>query len=192
MPEKLNAKQKEIIEGVPITGRKVEDYCFYLQVEEDYFDKKGQIILDIGSGYNQDLARNVEYMGLGAEIISIDPSLTLNTERQDFRRKEAGKFHPLTIAAYAKQLPFADNSVDKCLALFSVPMYSVNTEYAIAEIKEMIRLVKKGGEIRIFPFKSGSYRDRINYEELKKIVTNIPNCRAEFGDFEQLLVLKRN
>lgn len=76
-----------------------------------------------------------------------------------------------TIATYANQLPFEDNSVDIILSCWLVLSW-IRDDALLAEIfREFSRILKPGGSIRLFPTDSVSQL-RANYPKLWEVITD--------------------
>lgn len=184
---------------IPITGRELSEYEKIFGLTPDFF-KKGDIVLDNGSGYSQNLARNLDK--LGVTTFSVDPSLIYFDKKKESRfslEKRAdknGQYHPLTVAALARNLPFKDSSFDKVLALYSVPMYSESREIFLQELSEMLRVTASGGEILISPI--NIFFDKYHKGDISFIETflkNQPEVEFKFKDNcfpgEKVLVIKK-
>jgi ubiquinone/menaquinone biosynthesis C-methylase UbiE len=161
------------LRGIPLTIRDVDGYCECLNVDRGYFNKAGEIILDLGSGLFQDLARSANRNGLKSEIISVDPTLSAQSNNIHFARTEkyVNKLdnHPKTVSAYSELLPFRENTFDKIIALFSIPFYSQSTKHFIQSLQEMIRSVKIGGEIKISPYPVIG-NPKVDYEKVNEFL----------------------
>lgn len=159
-----------------------DDYSNLLKIDENDL-KKWPVIVDLGSSEGQALSRDVKKLGLENKVISLDPTL-------GFSKGERGKIATVrrqnarsdTIAAFAEELPLKSESVDAVFALFSVPYYSMNERDDLLSISEMIRVLKPGGEIRIFPYNYSNHpyvlehlrvqpKDEIKYEFIEKPVS---------------------
>lgn len=152
-------KEKFDIKKTYMSDRSVFDYVNKLEVTEKELDDPDALIIDLGSGTMQNLAKDVRELGLKSKIISIDPRLGLDmkedlelplSSRNDrrFGRKNP---EPLTIAALGQELPIKNESVHNIFALYSVPYYLENQGEIEDNLSEMIRVLKPGGAIRIFP-----------------------------------------
>ena len=132
-----------------LSERHWDDYASKLDlVEKDL--QKWHVILDLGSGCFQEFADDIEKLGFkDVKVLSIDPTLGIKSPSGAMRRTIA---RPNTAIAFAEELPLLDDSVDVIFALFSIPFYSMNDRDELLAAKEMIRVLKPGGEIRIFPY----------------------------------------
>jgi SAM-dependent methyltransferase len=125
---------------------------------------QGLSILDLGSGARQNFARDCQQAQLRSTIFSLDPRLAMSDVEDvndrlfrgmrgtdELERLYGRRFpQPLTLGGQATQLPFADNTLQRVYAHYSVPMYLRKDDIAssIAEIK---RVLEPGGIARIFP-----------------------------------------
>ncbi len=140
-------------------ARDVIDYKNSLNFSfPELVDKK---ILDIGSGaggFKQGLLK----MGYKArEIVSLDRFYAAEPQNQR-----------LDVQALAEFLPLKDESFDIAVANCSVPVMAASDgalDLIPMIFKEMVRVVKKGGEIRLFP--AGGFRTAFDDETNKKRAT---------------------
>lgn len=120
--------------------------------EEDLRNKK---ILEVGSGQAY-VAEEAKEKGI--DILSFDFVYGTAKGRRIFQEYShtQHKYIPIkdpnSVGGVAESLPFADEVFDFVLAYSSVPKFSNSIEVAEAAIDEMIRVLKPGGELRIFPF----------------------------------------
>ncbi len=116
-------------------------------------------ILDVGSGSWQQLAYESKIAKLPAQITSVDPRFGLPITRDladsglNVTQRLIGRLYPErgTISATADKLPFADNTFDKTLAMFSTSRYRTGMREIFADMSEMHRVTRPGGEVRIYP-----------------------------------------
>ncbi len=137
------------------------------------------MFLDLGSGKTQNLARDVEAKGLHARVISLDPSLSLHSQRRLESRKINNRYHPFVVAALSTGLPFADKSFDKIFCLYSVPFYSETVSEFLESLFEMIRVLKLGGEIMIYPLESVATGGSI-MSELKPFLEGMKGLNIDY------------
>jgi ubiquinone/menaquinone biosynthesis C-methylase UbiE len=111
--------------------------------EEDLRDKK---ILDVGAGTGG-FAKAVIEKGLSKDIVSIDR----------LPQTVRGPDESPVIIASAQEMPFADNSFDYVVSVDAMPHTAFLGQQNFGEaarasvadaIRECVRVVKKGGEIR--------------------------------------------
>lgn len=159
---------------------------------------KNALILDIGSGYNQELARWLNERRPDIRTFSIDPTLYFrNPEkytkagiRYDIQKpgenirsatledieERIKNVTPLSLVAIAPDLPFRDNSFDAIFDNHSAFMYLTTPENKIEYIKQLLRVTKVDGVIYIYPLDS--------YDSLEP--DSIPKSKKEFEE-----ILKR-
>lgn len=108
-------------------------------IPED-FDKK---ILDVGAGAAQ-FAKWAKERGMAKEIYSLEPKRERITEQEK------------SVAARAEAMPFADKSFDLVISNSAVPNVYIGQgdaetvkEKTVNSLREMLRVVKLGGEIRL-------------------------------------------
>lgn len=152
------------VEKAFLTARDMAAYCRLLNITESFFNSENEpyLILDLGSGTEQNLAKEVRLKKINAQIVSLDPKLALD-EDQDlkvlFKNEENIRINarknpePFTIAGVSTNIPIEDGAFDKIVALYSVPYYLDKNEHEKIEstLKEIIRVLKIGGIAKIFP-----------------------------------------
>ncbi len=189
MPKPENKSLVKSLREIPISPRGLNYYLPHFKIEETYFDNPNEVIIDMGSGLKQNLAREVESRGLRAKVISVDPSLLDGEHLEDNERKVSGSFHANTVAAFAERLPFSSNSIDKILVHSSIPYYSISEEIFLVELKEMIRVLKPGGEIKIYPYPAFSNAQKFNYSAINEKM--MKNMEIETVLDRYLLIIKK-
>ena len=117
-------------------------------------DLRGKKILDIGSGHDN---FGQEARKLGLDVVSIDPDYHIPEAKWRLRTHYGGSgFHvsegTTAFAAVAENLPFNKGCFDLIIAIRSLPEYSVTSKSPLRAIEEMHRVVKRNGQLRIFPF----------------------------------------
>ncbi|MBS1954639.1 MAG: methyltransferase domain-containing protein [Cyanobacteria bacterium SZAS-4] len=138
------------------TGRGIGLYQDMLSMKPSDFSGK---ILDVGSGSWQQLAYDARRAGMNVSVTSVDPRFGLPLVRdladagQNVTQRLIGRLYPEqgTIAATADKLPFADNTFDKTVAMFSTSRYRTGMKQIFDDLSEMHRVTKPGGEVRIYP-----------------------------------------
>jgi len=143
--------------------------------EEDFLQWLGEDqVLDLGSGYGT-LAKNVAKKKGRAQVVSLNPSL----DNPDFlkesrlRTKELANegdadtinfldqaHESLAVPGRWDQLPFEDASFSKILSSYAFPMYCKTQEELFAAVKELNRVLRPGGEIRINAPQASSISDK--------------------------------
>lgn len=161
---KVFSDQMREVKDALMTERNLDDYMQYLDVTVGEINRWGKIV-EIGSGTEQDFAKEIREKGYCSKVISIDPRLALSesTDLSGMFPKEAearlrGRKNPEpnTIAALAQNLPIASGSIDAILASRSVPLYISSQKDMDSVLSEMYRVIKDGGEIRIYPVAEGT------------------------------------
>ena len=144
---------EEEIKPSAISGRSFKEYCKLLGYEaetgNDFIDKR---ILDVGIG-NSTFARYVNANFETAEVIGMD-------ERQIKQMASGfGEVHEpkelefpqaQLVKGDVRSLPFADESFDEVISS-NLKQYVLSKEALVKITKEMIRVCRKGGKIRITP-----------------------------------------
>ena len=92
---------------VQLSARESDSYMAFLKLDKNYF-KRGDVVLDLGSGRSQNLARKLD--SIGVETHSVDPSVAdydpASEGKFTFERRVVdGKFHRLAVVAEAKPQP---------------------------------------------------------------------------------------
>ncbi len=142
--------------------RGLADYMDMLKLTEKDFDDPDLLILDLGSGEEQNFAKDIHKYNLRSKIISLDPKLGLSDEEDlspiskasdKVLRRMRGRKNPEsgTVAGLSNELPFLDNVFSRIYAVYSAPYYLRHPEEIGQSLKEMIRVVKPGGQIKAFP-----------------------------------------
>lgn len=147
-----------VLESMP-TERGLRDYEEHLDISKDQL-LSWKTIVDIGSGTQQEFAKEMRAAGYAGTILSTDPSLAL-PEEEDLARflpeehaaRLEGRHHAEkgTIAAVSQALPIRTNSIETVLALYSVPRWIKDPDEMKSSYGEIIRVLKGGGEARVFP-----------------------------------------
>ena len=105
------------------------------------------------------------------------------------------------VLGLAEHLPFKDESFDLVISLFAVPYYSPNEENLEQELREMVRVLKPGGEIQLAPVfmyallnKSNS-SDRENawhvMQVASRVIPSIPDCVFETEPYKEKVLTQR-
>jgi len=133
--------------SIPSEGRSAHEYVHQLNIRTE--DLESKRVLDLGSGSNLNLARQLPEEGIQAEIISFSPGF-YHGKTWDRRAERADEAGTLAVAGMAEELPFADRSFDTVLA-FYVTIYLQDSKRIEIVISEMIRVLKPGGVAYIGP-----------------------------------------
>lgn len=178
----------EAVSQTTSTGRGMGLYKDMLGMTDGHF--KGGRILDVGSGSWQQLAYESRMAGFPSHITSVDPRFGLSVSRDiadsgsSALMRTIGRLYPEknTVAATADALPFADNTFDTTVALFSTSRYRQGPSQVMKDLNEMYRVTKPGGEVKIFPVwdvHTPMYREFTrNWKTTWK--ADAPSLRADF------------
>lgn len=131
---------------------------------------ENKMILDLGTGQTDRLARELKEAGVYAEVVGISPDLLTSSEKNKLQDLFPN-WERQAIVGIAQCLPFQECSFDMVLGLYSVTYCSWYPEQVRAWISEIGRVLKPRGEARLGPV----YRDPpaenafgLNYEILLK------------------------
>lgn len=174
--EKFNKAEKTYL-----SDRGLESYKSNLELDDVFFDSG--IIVDLGAGLNQNLARDVERKKLNGMIISVDPRLALPLEKDlslhpiDKQKRIKGRITSFknTLAAFGNQLPFSKGSIDKLVAMYSVPFYLESFE-EISELFLELNLILNPikSEARFYPIEA------VQKNAIEKALISIPDFKYKF------------
>ena len=136
-----------------LSGRSFKEYCelfgYNAKTGKDLAGKK---ILDVGIG-NSTFARYVNHHFQGAEVIGIDPR-KIERDLSGFATvsEETELQYPQAqlIQGDSRKLPFKDAVFDEVISS-NFKQYVLYKDVLIGIIKEMARVCKKGGKIRVTP-----------------------------------------
>jgi ubiquinone/menaquinone biosynthesis C-methylase UbiE len=160
---KSGKKQTDFQEKGGFAERGLDSYKEMFNLDEQ--ELEGKKILDVGPS----LQFQREAKEKGINVVAVD---------QSFRRdaKGAEKF----IEGSAQFLPFKNESFDEVLASNSVPLHIEKNDDvgALLSIYEMLRVVKKDGKVKIFPFTPKEI-----FEKEGKVVFNDPDQFPEAKRF---------
>lgn len=160
----MDAKEKMWAEIRP-TGRTAAEYFEDLDISPEFL--KGKKILDIGSGLNK-FAKDLKEYDL--DLVSIDAfyALTPGQREEVFKDLSPANFEDLKedldritgenkdsklVGGRAESLPFVDRAFDVVLAEYSLPNHAESFEQIRSFLFEVARVLKSGGEARIYPMR---------------------------------------
>lgn len=119
-----------------------EQYLELFHLGEDDLERlKYNRILDLGSGVQKPFIKFLKEKGI-QNVTSLEPKLSATS-----MSVEKGK----NVAGLASDLPFDKEVFDTVFASNSVPGYLENLEQVRRSLEEIVRVLKLGGEARIFP-----------------------------------------
>lgn len=131
----------------------VDSYEKYLGVSAEELQRG--LVLDLGSGARQQLAK--ELSGLDVQVVSLNPELR-DEEVRNWSKKRIldplryPRWKRLAVAGIAQELPFKKGTFALVLANYSVPLYLKKEKGNLSKaFSEIIRVLRKSGEARIFP-----------------------------------------
>jgi SAM-dependent methyltransferase len=149
-----------------VTNRDLDSYernCHFKR--EEILDNS--VVVDVGSGWNQELSEDLEKLNKGIKTISLDASLAIppkgiegveyvkggivpkevSEKAQETRLSEVRED---SVAAVMPDIPLKDDVADLVVDCFGPGMY-LNDEKFIEYIKEIKRVLKPDGEAHMFP-----------------------------------------
>lgn len=102
-------------------------------------DLAGMKVVDLGAGKDSSLKRDLQKLGIQADVLMVDGNPISNSDVQ------RGKF---------SNIPALSNSVDLLISRNAFPMYlpADNPELAVQSMGEIKRVLKVGGEARLSPW----------------------------------------
>lgn len=112
---------------------------------------QGKTILDLGSGASEEFKSGIRERKIDAEVISLNPSLGPDTQSGKDARLMSTKER--AVAGIAEKLPFKERTFDLVISVYAIPLWFPhgNTEINTQAFSEITRVLKDGGEARIFP-----------------------------------------
>lgn len=129
-----------------------------------FFDKKiddfrGKEVLDIGSG-SAEFAKEAKIHGIN--VTAVDPIYMLKEGRERFYKEKfwrkikrfitrEKRVLPQAVAALGSELPFRDGQFDIITSVYAAFYYSENRIEIEKNLKEALRVLKKGGHLIIHP-----------------------------------------
>jgi len=113
--------------------------------EKTVGDLRGKFILDVGAGYPL-FAMECAEQGIAGVI-----SLEKNFESFGLARNSTQTTELSLVIGRAEQLPFADETFELVIALFSLPILCRTEENVSRTIDELCRVAKPDGEIWLAP-----------------------------------------
>lgn len=135
-------------------NREMESVGRFLGINEG--DLKNKKVLDLGSG-NASVAQELSLKGI--EVHSLDllckpietPKHSVGPFVSKFGQDAYDKAKAKAVTGQAEYLPYRDESFDTVIALFSIPFYSPDEAHLEQVLKEIVRVLKNGGEARLGP-----------------------------------------
>lgn len=143
-------ESKKSLENTQITDRGLNEYCSIFGINPQ--DLSGKHILDVGSGTRERFSKEASQHG--ATVVSMSPEL-----RKWFKRRITKgllltdkRWQKSSVAGRAEEMPFRNNLFDYIFASWSIPYYSPDEEDAQNSIDAMMKALKPGGILGIFPY----------------------------------------
>jgi len=146
-----------------------------LDLKPEDFKKK---ILDIGAGSAR-FAKWAKEHGLSEQIYSLEPK-----KKSPLEKSKA-------VSATAEEIPFKDNSFDLEVSLYAIPFIYHNEkirkkkemdELVHESLKEELRVLKIGGEIRFGPFPAGNAMEA--HAAIGRVVDAELTAREDSGEIQ--------
>jgi len=132
------AKHGKGLESVRRTARNFQHYVTVFGYGEDGTRLAGLDVLDVGAG-DSDFAQTVnESETIGGLVTRVDPKY----------KEQPPLYGELAEAAFVQNLPFPDDSFDEVISSWAL-FYL--TEGSREAFREMLRVVRPGGKVKIFP-----------------------------------------
>jgi ubiquinone/menaquinone biosynthesis C-methylase UbiE len=154
-------------------GRDLADDKEFLGFDERHL--AGKTVLDLGSGSQEKLTKDLKEAGVEANVVSLNPDYSLKKYRRIINNQE--NWQKKSVAAVAQSLPFKDASFDVILGLESITMYEdalEKPESAKSWAMEVARVLKPGGEARLGEIlgMKGESKQKA-WQELIKLLENL-------------------
>lgn len=186
---------------IAMTSRGLADYMDILKLTEKELDDPDLLILDLGSGLEQNFAKDIRKKDIRSKIISVDPKLGLsddedlssiiNVSDKETRIQARKNTEPRTVAGLSGALPFLDNVFSRIYAVYSAPYYLSHPEDIEQTLKEMIRVLKPGGIIKAVPIEDEQSEIVKNFLKSSDDVSfSIKQVRTAV-DYENLLTVTK-
>ncbi|OGY64743.1 MAG: hypothetical protein A3I24_02425 [Candidatus Harrisonbacteria bacterium RIFCSPLOWO2_02_FULL_41_13b] len=185
----MESKEKHYKE-ISATWRNFEQIIEELKLKQE--DLEDKIILDIGSGGGGFAAGVKENPELNSRVISLDPNYNLeklSEENANLIKKAVRELKseqlPM-VAGLSQELPFKDESIDLVISNHAVPWHILDSADKVSKsIKEMIRVLKPGGEIRLHPV------DEKIYNIVAIIIEGVKRKELELKRREDLVIIRK-
>ena len=153
-----------------VTHRGLDDYEKFCHIDRNSIGN-GATVVDVGSGWNQELSRDLEEMGKGIKTVSLDASLAIPPEGLDgvkYQTNISGEVGDVTeemarerllakqdgsVAAIMPDIPLKSDSADLVVDCFGPGTY-LDDEGVVKYVGEVVRVLKDGGSARVYPIDS--------------------------------------
>lgn len=151
VPISAEEVSREGYRNIPLTGRPAHQYysLFELNEGEEVSRFKGKIVWDLGAGKGG-WVKDLKERGITQDAYAMDFLYGVLPESGKY---DAYKLPPKEqrVAARLDSLPLKDDSVDDIAALASLPLHADSKKQVSDFFNEIARVLKSGGEARIFP-----------------------------------------
>jgi len=189
-----SSERKEIME------KELQRWCEFIlkNIGLSVDDLKGKKILDIGAG-ERFIAGYCAKEGVNNEIYSVEP----NIDNAEFVKNFIGKNWPeikteidkKTVKNRQEELPYKDESFDLAINSFALPGKRFFKEGKIDDMKnsidsalqEITRVLKPGGEARIYPLEFYADDQGEQFRPWKEAVENKLNELKSSGHYQVVL-----
>lgn len=160
---------RNIEKGADTTGtdRSLAEYEEFTGI--DFSQKKGDLVLDLGSGEKQSFAK--EAAKKGVDVVSLSLDLAEEKYRSLLKKGLAEKIKDtlslkkskeMAAASKIQEMPFADNAFEAEVGIYSFTNYyhlPENRDDYTQTIGEVIRTLKPGGKAVFYPVHSEDYNN---------------------------------
>jgi len=186
--------------SIPKEGRGLSDYERLLDFNRQ--DLIGKIVLDLGSGRNENFSRDLISQNIKSTVISLNPEYQNEKKRKNV--SNLSDWQKNSVAGEGGALPFKDESFDQVLGVYSVSRFSEpcylnwadeiqdmhsklrqrDKEESLRWLTEISRVLKPGGQARLFPFKAESEEEfLVRYESFFASVRSA-NLKVDYKRIE--------
>ncbi|MFA6007100.1 MAG: class I SAM-dependent methyltransferase [Candidatus Shapirobacteria bacterium] len=130
---------------------------------------QNSVVVDVGSGWNQELSADLENLNMGIKTISLDASLAISPEgiegvnykkgenggdthrvSEEEQRERLLKTRENSVAAVMPEIPLKDGVADLVVDCYGPATYLGDEKWA-EYVSEVGRILKNGGEAHMFP-----------------------------------------
>lgn len=172
-------------EDIPMNLNSSEYYESVLQIHPKTW--KNKKILDLGAGQGGTFEADLKRRGIDTNVISLSlhfADIKYTQLPPNLQGEKTTK-----VVGEALQLPFKDNSFDLVVSVLAVPFYLNSLIEFKKLLEEIRRVLKEGGEARLWPLSKAEGPDRVSWPktELERIINDtglkaeVKNPEAGFG-----------
>ncbi len=184
-----------------LSSRGMSEYMNLLELTEEELNNENSLLLDLGAGIQQNFAKEARELGLKSKIISVDPRLGLeegedlsSIKQPDKEKRIQGRKNAEsnTIAALSDALPFKNESFNHVYAVFSIPYYLESSEEIEKSLSEIIRVLKPGGDAKLFPVSIATKKNVISFLDTRDDVVYFHHRQGEdYGAENDLFIINK-